>query len=91
MKKILYVTNISRTVNTFFIPHMNMLAENGYSVECACRLKDQHPLDKDRLKEEIVFHDVPFTRNPLNFSNIIAFKKLYKLQKEKKYNLMLTL
>ena len=86
MKKILYVTNISRTVNTFFIPHMNMLVENGYSVECACRLKGEHPLDQNRLNNTIIFHDVPFTRNPLDLSNIRAFRQLYKLQKEKRYD-----
>ncbi|EHK2329050.1 glycosyltransferase family 1 protein, partial [Clostridium perfringens] len=46
--KILYVTNITRTVNTFFIPHMNMLVDEGYNVDCACKIDGEIKLDKKK-------------------------------------------
>lgn len=88
MKKILYVTNISRTVNTFFIPHMNMLIENGYAVDCACKIEGEHKLYKEKIDENIGFYDLPFTRNPLNIKNMVALYRLYKLQKENKYDII---
>lgn len=84
--KILYVTNITRTVNTFFIPHMNMLVDEGYNVDCACKIDGEIKLDKKNINKKINFYNVPFTRNPLNFKNIIAFLKLYSLQKKNKYD-----
>ena len=30
--KVLYVTTVSRTINAFLIPHIEMLLENGYEV-----------------------------------------------------------
>ena len=84
--KILYVTNITRTVNTFFIPHMNMLVDEGYNVDCACKIDGEIKLDKKKINKKINFYNVPFTRNPLNFKNIIAFLKLYNLQKKNKYD-----
>ncbi|MBI5997584.1 glycosyltransferase family 4 protein [Clostridium perfringens] len=84
--KILYVTNITRTVNTFFIPHMNMLVDEGYNVDCACKIDGEIKLDKKKINKKINFYNVPFTRNPLNFKNIIAFLKLYSLQKKNKYD-----
>ncbi|WP_317311067.1 glycosyltransferase family 4 protein [Clostridium thermobutyricum] len=86
MRKILYVTNISRTVNTFFIPHMNALIKQGYKVDCACRISGEHELNSEKIDEKINFYDVPFTRDPISYKNLIAFYKLYKIQKKEKYD-----
>lgn len=88
MKKILYVTNITRNVNAFFIPHLNMIVDEGHTVDCACKITGEHEIKKDKLRESINFFDIPVTRNPLNFKNIVALHKLYKLQKEKKYDVI---
>ena len=32
MKKVLYVTTVSRTINAFLVPHIEMLIDNGYKV-----------------------------------------------------------
>lgn len=88
MKKILYVTNITRTVNTFFIPHMNMLVNEGHKVDCACKITGEHKLNKYKINKNINFYDIPFTRNPLSYKNIIAFYKLYKIQRNKKYDII---
>ena len=37
MKKVLYVTTVSRTINAFLVPHIEMLLKEGYEVQCADR------------------------------------------------------
>lgn len=88
MKKILYVTNITRNVNSFFIPHLNMLIDEGHSVDCACKITGEHAIKKEKLRDGINFYDIPVTRNPLNFKNIISLYKLYKIQKSNKYDVI---
>lgn len=88
MKKILYVTNTSRMVNMFFIPHINMLLEKGYHVDCACEIIDGHKLKTEKFLDGINFYEVPFRRTPWAFKNIIAFNKLVKLQKQNKYDII---
>lgn len=88
MKRILYITNITRNVNSFFIPHLNMLVDEGYTVDCACKITGEHELKREKLRENIKFFDIPVTRNPLSFKNIIALYKLYKIQKENKYDVI---
>ena len=49
MKRVLYITTVSRTINAFLIPHIEMLLENGYEVHCACsidKLVDEELLNK---------------------------------------------
>ena len=38
MKKVLYITTVSRTINAFLVPHIEMLLENGYEVDIACSI-----------------------------------------------------
>ena len=51
MKKVLYVTTVSRTINAFLIPHINMLLENGYEVHCACSI--DKPIDEGIINKGI--------------------------------------
>ncbi|EOU1468758.1 TPA: glycosyltransferase [Clostridium perfringens] len=88
MKKILYVTNITRNINSFFIPHLNMLIDQGYIVDCACKITGEHRINKEKLKGNINFFDIPVTRNPLSIKNIKALYMLYKIQKENKYDII---
>lgn len=87
-RKVLYVTNITRTVNTFFIPHMNMLNDDGYEVHCACRIHGEHELKKDKINKHIKFHHVPFTRNIMSIINIKASMDLCKLQKNNNFDVV---
>ena len=38
MKKVLYITTISRTINAFLVTHIEMLLDKGYVVDCACSI-----------------------------------------------------
>ncbi|MDU4892488.1 MAG: glycosyltransferase family 4 protein [Clostridium sp.] len=86
MKKILYVTTVSRTINAFLIPHIEMLLKEGDEVDCACAI--DKPLDKRLLAKGVNIFEIPFTRSPLSPANIKAFKKLYNIQKTNKYDII---
>ncbi|MGL4875400.1 MAG: glycosyltransferase [Clostridium sp.] len=88
MKKILYVTNITRNINSFFIPHINMLQNEGYVVDCACKIEGEHPIKKEKFNKKLKFFDIPFTRSPLSLNNIKALMKLNKIQKCEKYDVI---
>ena len=85
MKKVLYVTTVSRTINAFLIPHINMLLDNGYEVHCACSI--DKPVDKELQRRGVKIFEVPFSRNPLGIGNIKAFIKLEELQRINDYDI----
>lgn len=86
MKKILYVTTVSRTINAFLIPHIEMLLSEGYEVDCACAI--DKPLDRRLLARGVNIFEIPFTRNPLSPRNFKAFSKLRSIQKINKYDIV---
>ena len=86
MKKVLYVTTVSRTINAFLIPHINMLLDNGYEVHCACSI--DKPVDKELQRRGVKIFEVPFSRNPLGIGNIKAFIKLEELQRINNYDII---
>lgn len=86
MKKVLYITTVSRTVNAFLIPHIEMLLENGYSVDIACSIDKE--IDKGLIEKGVRVFEVPFSRSPLSIGNFKAFKELIKIQKENQYGIV---
>lgn len=86
MKKILYVTTISNTINAFLVPHINHLISQGYKVDCAA--SKHRELDNELIKNDVEFFDIPFSRNPLDINNIKAFRKLINIQKEHQYDIV---
>ena len=86
MKKILYVTTVSRTINAFLIPHIEMLIENKYQVNCACYIDKE--IDQRLIKKGIKIYNIPFSRNPLSLDNLKAFNELIKIQEENQYDMI---
>ncbi|MGL4570231.1 MAG: glycosyltransferase family 4 protein [Clostridium sp.] len=86
MKRILYVTTIDLTINTFLVPHIEALLGDRYRVDCACNIQDE--IDNRLLKEKIVAHNIPFSRNPISLSNIKAIRKIKKIQELYKYDIV---
>ena len=41
MKKILYVTTVSSTINAFLVPHIKYLINQGYTVDIATNITDK--------------------------------------------------
>jgi glycosyltransferase involved in cell wall biosynthesis len=76
--KILYVTTISLTMNSFFKPHIRMLVREGHTVEIACNSAE---LALDGLYDELgcVSHQIDFSRSPLARGNLRAYGQLKKV------------
>ena len=85
MKKVLYITTVSRTINAFLVPHIEMLLENGYKVDCACSI--DKPVDKRLIAKGVRVFEVPFSRNPLGMGNLKAFNKLIDIQRINNYDI----
>lgn len=86
MKKILYITTLSRTINAFLVPHIQMLRKEGNIVDCACCIDKL--VDNKLIEDGVKIYDIPFSRNPLYIGNVKAFKKLVNLQKENNYDIV---
>ncbi len=86
--KILYVTTIGMTM-CFFPEHIKMLLNEGHTVELACNdTESKVPDIYNTLGLKI--HTIPFSRSPLNKSNITAYKQLKKLVEEGNYDIVHT-
>lgn len=85
--KILYVTTISITMNSFFKPHIDMLVEEGNQVDIACNYKD---LALSDLYKELGcnFYQINFSRSPFSKDNIKAFGQLKKAIKNGEYDIV---
>lgn len=86
MKKILYITTVSRTINAFLIPHIERLVDEGYEVDCACSIDKE--LDERITSKGCKVFDIPFSRNPLHPANIKAFNKLKRIQEKNQYDIV---
>ena len=86
MKKVLYVTTVSRTINAFLVPHIEMLLKEGYEVQCACSI--DKPVNKGLLEKGVKIYGIPFSRNPLGLGNIKAFKELVNIQKRENFDIV---
>ena len=86
MKKVLYITTVSSTVNAFLVPHIKMLIYNGYKVDCAFFVNKT--LDDSLVELGVKQYEVSFSRSPLSIGNFKAFKKLIKIQKENNYDIV---
>lgn len=85
--RILYVTTISLTMNSFFKPHIEMLVQEGHQVDIACNYKDL-ALDVLYNKLGCVFYQVNFSRSPLSSNNLKAYKQLKKVIENGGYDIV---
>lgn len=73
--KILYVTTISASMNAFFKAHIEMLVNEGHSVELACN-DANWPIDDFYYTLGCRYHHVDFSRSPLSLDNLKAYGQL---------------
>ena len=85
--KVLYVTTISLTMNSFFKPHIEMLVREGHHVDIACNYRDL-PLDKLYSQLGCCFHQVDFSRSPLSSDNMKAFRQLKAIVRNGGYDIV---
>lgn len=86
MKKILYVTTVSSTINVFLELHIKMLIDKGNEVSIACSL-DQD-ISKDLINYGAKLHIIDFSRNPLSLDNKKAYKQIKELQDREKFDIV---
>ena len=82
--RILYVTTISLTMNSFFIPHVKMLVQAGNQVDIACNDKDL-PLDPLYSELGCRFYRIDFSRSPVSMDHIKAYGQLKKVLENGNY------
>lgn len=85
--RILYVTTISLTMNTFFKPHIEMLVNQGNKVDLACNSNDL-PIDSFYAALGCRSHQIDFSRSPLSRSNIKAYAQLKALIERERYDIV---
>ncbi len=85
--KILYVTTISLTMNSFFKPHIEMFVREGHQVDIACNYND---LPLDYLYNELgcAFYQIDFSRSPLSLDNVKAYRQLKKVIEKGNYDIV---
>ena len=84
--KILYVTALVETINTFLVPHIEMLIEKENIVECACNINTE--IDKRLIDKNVKIHNVKFSRNPIKINYKKVINQLRQLQEENKYDIV---
>lgn len=85
--KILYVTTISLTMNSFFKPHVEMLISEGHQVDIACNDCDL-PLDALYGRLGCQSYRVDFSRSPLSPDNIRAYRQLKAVVEKGNYDIV---
>lgn len=88
MMKILYVTTVSGTINTFLIPHIKELIKLGHKVDIASNTTI--PINSELIDLGCDFFDVGFSRSPLKKDNIKAFVVLKKILELGEYDIVHT-
>ena len=85
--KILYVTTISLTINSFFKPHIDTLVREGHHVDIAC---NDNGLALDPLYSALGcdFYRIDFSRSPLSSDNVKAFGQLKKVIETGNYDIV---
>ncbi|MDM0692002.1 glycosyltransferase family 4 protein [Clostridium perfringens] len=84
--KILYVTALMETINAFLLPHIQMLLDEGNTVECACNIN--RDINKQLIDSNVKVNNIDFDRNPkkINYKKVI--KEIKMLQENNKYDII---
>ncbi|RSL31916.1 glycosyltransferase family 1 protein [Salibacterium salarium] len=84
--KILYTATVSSMVNSFLVPHIQLLTLQGNTVDIACNVDEA--INPELTRSGCIVHDIEFQRSPLKKENIKAFRKIKKLVMEENYELI---
>lgn len=87
VKPILFLATVDTHIFSFHIPFMKLLQSMGYTVEVAAH---DTGFRKEIESEGFPFHDIPFSRRPLSFANVLAFCRLLSLFRKRRYVLVHT-
>ena len=80
-KKILFVATVAGHINTFHLPYIQMLKDEGYEVHVATRRANEVELADKK-------YDISFERFPIKLKNIQAYRELKKIIDENQYDII---
>ncbi len=88
MKKALLTASVQHHFNAFHFPFIDILHENGYSVEIAAHdvMGGEYRESLENKADKI--HDVVFERSPFNPKNRIAYAQLKRIIEENDYDMI---
>lgn len=86
--KILYISTVAETINSFLVPHIERLISDGHTVDIACNLTI--PIDPRVVEWGCHIFDVPMSRQPLRRSNLQAIRDLRRMLLDEKYDIIHT-
>lgn len=85
MKKICYVVTIPATIESFFIPQLKYLSDNGFDVTVVCSNSENL---QEELGENIKFNPIDIPRGISFGGSISAIKSLTQFFKSEKFDLI---
>ena len=85
MKKICYVVTLPLTIRAFFIPQLKYLVDNGFDVTVICSNDDNL---QEELGEEVRYLSVDMPRGISISGSITAVRKLIKIFRKEKFDLV---
>jgi glycosyltransferase involved in cell wall biosynthesis len=86
--RILYISTVSNTINTFLIPHIELLVSKGHKVDIASKVLQPY---KNELKSLVSnSYNFDFSRNIFSFSNVKAYFKFKRFLLRQKYDVIHT-
>ncbi len=83
--RVLFVANVDTHLWAFHLPYMDLLRDMGYTVEAAAAPAG---FAEKILSEGYEVHPIPFTRHPLSFRNIMAYRELCRLLRSRRYTMV---
>lgn len=86
MRKILYVTTVSSTINSFLKPHIRYLVDQGDVVDIATNVTNE--IDEEVLGLGVKVFSVEFQRNPVSLKNLDACRQMRLIQESERYNIV---
>lgn len=85
MKKILFISNISKKITNFSIPSIIAAQSLGYEFHLAANYS---AFDDDASKYNVKIHHLDLARNPFSVKNIRAYKQLVNLIQEEEFDVI---
>ncbi|HFI0190981.1 glycosyltransferase family 4 protein [Streptococcus suis] len=86
--KILYVTTISNTLNSFLVPHIDELKKAGHTVDIACKL--EQPLSQELINNTREFFELQFNRSLIKNDFVALIQQVRQLVRQEEYDIVHT-
>ncbi len=85
MKKMLFISNISKRITNFSIPSIFAAQSLGYEFHMAANYSG---FNDDPSKYNVTIHHIDIVRNPFDLRNIKAYKQMLALTKKEKFDII---